>query len=248
MSPDSLINTARGLAKVTKFALERIEHRLPPDVRDQLLPMAEDLSEQLERAAKHPAVIQQRLESIQADLSILWDQLQEHFSAADQTAIATVFNDVSGVPWNPELFLSVDGLDGLSQGLEASGAVVDGMGFGDGNGVLGTTVVTAGSAGAGIAAIGVGNAIGGAGVAAGSATAVGAANALVGVGATAVTASTTAVSSVPVIGGALASGITATAGTVASAGAVIGSTVVVAAPVVLPALAIWGLWKLFKDD
>jgi|GEM_PF-955471 len=100
----------------------------------------------------------------------------------------------------------------------------------------GTGVFVAGGAGtAGIAAVGVGNVVGGAG-------AVSAGTAIVSAGATAISTATTAAASIPVFGGAIAGGITT------AAGAAVGVAAAAAAPIVLPALAIWGLWEWLKDD
>ncbi|OAD18864.1 membrane protein [Candidatus Thiomargarita nelsonii] len=229
-------------------------------MRDEVHQIIDDMSRQLDDTSPHPAMIQHRVESLEENISDVWDKITSYFSDSDTDDVTTELVNNTGLNLTPDIvshsdlfkdfiqpWWSTDMINNLSEseGYEGLDTYIDGV---DGDGISVNTGLTVGAGSVGIATVGVGNVVGGAGVAAGSTTAVSVANTIVGAGATAVTTASTAASSIPIVGGTIASGITTTAGAAATAGAAIGSAAVAAAPIVLPALAIWGIWKLFEDD
>jgi hypothetical protein len=87
MSPEIFVKISKGLADTTHFALEHVKDKLPSELYKELLPMVENVSQQLYEVSSQPEMMKDKIESLEENVSKVWEKITAYFSENDSKQV-----------------------------------------------------------------------------------------------------------------------------------------------------------------
>lgn len=125
MSPEIFVKISKGLADTTNFALEHVKDKLPSELYKELLPMVENVSQQLYEVSSQPEIMKDKIESLEENLCQVWKKITAYFSENDSKEVTTELLNNTNLHLTPDLVAHINVFNNAIQAEQSNNSKED---------------------------------------------------------------------------------------------------------------------------
>lgn len=124
MSPEIFVKISKGLADTTNFALEHVKDKLPSELYKELLPIVDNVSQQLYEVSSQPEIMKDKIESLEENVSKVWEKITPYFSENDSKEVTKELINNTHLHLNPDIVAHINVFNSAIQAEQSNNSKV----------------------------------------------------------------------------------------------------------------------------